>query len=211
LSPRNPCKHRPLPAAGAAGRKRALFAHRPHGAGKAIRLSVKPDLTGIGSEGYLFTAGPAGVEIAATTEAGVFYGVQTLRQLLPLAEESRSGQAPTIPCLEIRDAPRFAWRGMMLDVARHFFDVDTVKQLLDALALLKMNVLHLHLCDDQGWRLEIERYPRLIEIGSTRPETQVGGFLSRKTDGLPTEATSPRRICAKSSPTRPQRLCFFAC
>jgi len=157
----------------------------PHGAGKAIRLSVKPDLTGIGSEGYLFTAGPAGVEIAATTEAGVFYGVQTLRQLLPLAEESRSGQAPTIPCLEIRDVPRFAWRGMMLDVARHFFDVDTVKQLLDALALLKMNTLHLHLCDDQGWRLEIERYPRLIEIGSTRPETQIGGFLSRKTDGLP--------------------------
>jgi len=77
----------------------------PHGAGKAIRLSVKPDLTGIGSEGYLFTAGPAGVEIAATTEAGVFYGVQTLRQLLPWRRNPGAARPPTIPCLEIRDVP----------------------------------------------------------------------------------------------------------
>ena len=108
------------------------------------------------------------------TPSGVFRGVQTLRQLLPPAIEShmRLSGTWTIPAVTITDRPRFAWRGSMLDVSRHFFTVDEVKQFIDLLALYKMNVLHLHLADDQGWRIEIKSRPKLAEMGSV---TQVGG------------------------------------
>lgn len=153
--------------------------------GNAIRIQPDPAPGETGAEGYRLSVDRSGVLISAETGAGAFYGVQTLRQLIPASERGSKNGAVTIPFLEIEDSPRFPWRGFMLDTARHFFGVDTIMQLIDAQALLKMNRLHLHLCDDQGWRLEIEKYPRLREIGSHRPDTQAGGLLSRKRTGLP--------------------------
>lgn len=150
----------------------------------AIELRIDAGNKIAGDEGYLLEVEPAGIKIVAPAPAGAFHGVQTLRQLLPLAGDDPV-PAIDVPAVRIRDAPRFSWRGFMLDVARHFFDAGEVMRLIDALALLKLDVLHLHLCDDQGWRLEIEQYPRLIEVGATRPESHVGGFLSKKTDGIP--------------------------
>lgn len=124
-------------------------------------------------EEYQLTVTRDSVRIAGTA-AGIFRGIQTLRQMLPPAIESdmkRNG-AWTIPAVTIADRPRFAWRGSMLDVARHFFTVDEVKQYIDLLALYKLNVLHLHLSDDQGWRIEIKSRPRLATMGGV---TQVGG------------------------------------
>lgn len=119
-------------------------------------------------EGYRLSVSPQGIHITAGTARGLFFGVQSLRQLLP----TEPGADCTIAATVIVDHPRFAYRGAMLDVARHFFSVDDVKRYLDAIALLKLNVLHLHLTDDQGWRLHIDGWPRLTEHGG---RTQVGG------------------------------------
>ena len=121
-------------------------------------------------EGYALTITTDGIRIAADDAAGLFRGVQTLRQLLPLSGAGTDGWR--VPATTIEDHPRFAYRGAMLDVARHFFGVDDVKRYIDELALLKLNVLHLHLSDDQGWRLQIDEWPRLTEHGGS---TQVGG------------------------------------
>ncbi|MGQ0713759.1 MAG: beta-N-acetylhexosaminidase [Gemmatimonadaceae bacterium] len=139
-------------------------------AARAIALRMNPSVSG---EEYQLTVTRDSVRIAGTP-AGIFRGVQTLRQLLPAAIEShmRRDTTWTIPAVTITDRPRFAWRGSMLDVARHFFTVDEVTQYIDLLALYKMNVLHLHLADDQGWRIEIKSRPKLAEMGSV---TQVGG------------------------------------
>lgn len=146
------------------------------GAAGGIRLLLAGsggDMAGDG-EGYQIEVDPAGVTIRAGTPAGLFYGVQTLRQLLPPAVESRTPQPGPwpVPAVLVRDAPRFRYRGAMLDVARHFFTVDTVKGYLDRLALYKLNHLHLHLTDDQGWRLAIDSWPELARHGGA---TQVGG------------------------------------
>ena len=135
-----------------------------------IALRVSPSATG---EEYLLSVMRDSIRLAGTP-AGIFRGMQTLRQLLPPAIESDMKVAGTwtIPALTIVDRPRFSWRGSMLDVARHFFTVDEVKQFIDILALYKMNVLHLHLSDDQGWRIEITSRPKLAAMGSV---TQVGG------------------------------------
>ena len=136
----------------------------------AIVLRSSPAAAG---EEYQLSVTRDSVRITGTA-TGIFRGVQTLRQLLPPAIESdmkRDG-VWTIPAVTIVDRPRFAWRGSMLDVARHFFTVDEVKQFIDLLALYKMNVLHLHLADDQGWRIEIKSRPRLAAMGGA---TQVGG------------------------------------
>jgi hexosaminidase len=129
----------------------------------------------LGAEGYRLDAdGRAGVRLGAHTAEGLFRGVQTLRQLLPARVESavpRPGPWPA-PAVRITDRPRFAWRGAMLDVARHFFGVEDVKRYVDLAALYKVNVLHLHLTDDQGWRLEIKKWPRLTTVGG---RTEVGG------------------------------------
>ncbi len=130
-----------------------------------------------GAEGYRLSVTPQQVTISAPQPAGLFYGVQSLRQLLPPAifrEAAVHGVDWVIPCVEIEDAPRFAWRGMMLDVVRHFMPKEFVKKFIDLLALHKYNTLHWHLTDDQGWRVEIKRYPRLTEIGAWRQETLVG-------------------------------------
>jgi hexosaminidase len=142
----------------------------------------------IGEEGYYIEITSQKTMVSANTALGVFYGIQTLRQLLPPSIESNTRFIDgtwELPCLEIVDFPRFSWRGYMLDEARHFHGKSVVKKLLDICALLKINVFHWHLSDDQGFRIEVKKYPRLTEIGSKRNETQVGGFLSRKRDGIP--------------------------
>ncbi|CAF4909975.1 unnamed protein product, partial [Rotaria sp. Silwood1] len=108
--------------------------------------------------------------------AGIFYGLQTLRQLINNKEKLTS------PCVHIEDRPRFQWRSFMLDVARHFKNTSTIKQLLKEMSQLKMNRFHWHLTDDQGWRIEIKKYPKLTEIGSIRSCTQSGGWKSMKYD-----------------------------
>ncbi|MEU6376740.1 beta-N-acetylhexosaminidase [Streptomyces sp. NPDC046909] len=127
-----------------------------------------------GAEGYRLDSGAKGVTITAAKPAGLFHGVQTLRQLLPAAVEKDSVQPG--PWLvaggTITDSPRYGWRGAMLDVSRHFFTVDQVKRYVDQLALYKVNKLHLHLSDDQGWRIAVDSWPRLATYGGS---TQVGG------------------------------------
>jgi len=125
------------------------------------------------SEGYWLTSSAGRVVITGADPAGVFYGLQTLRELLPdvlLRQAGRSGPVD-LPAVEILDAPRFAWRGVHLDVSRHFMPKSFVLKLIDLIALHKCNVLHLHLTDDQGWRLPVERYPRLTEVGAWRRES----------------------------------------
>jgi hexosaminidase len=140
----------------------------------AIVLRLSAD-DALGAEGYRLDVSRDSVRITANAPAGLFHGVQTLRQLLPPQIESHMALSPmawTIPAVRIADWPRYSWRGAMLDVARHFFSVREVKQYIDLLALYKMNVLHLHLADDQGWRIEIKSRPKLAAMGSV---TQVGG------------------------------------
>ncbi|MGW8380037.1 beta-N-acetylhexosaminidase [Streptomyces sp. ODS28] len=143
----------------------------------------------LGPEAYRLTVGPGGVEIAGGDAAGVFWGRQTLKQLLGPGEFRRApiapGAARTLPYGVVEDAPRFRWRGMMLDVARHFMPKEGVLRYLDLLAAHKLNVLHFHLTDDQGWRPEIRRYPRLVEAGAWRHRTRVGHRASEVWDERP--------------------------
>ncbi|MET9235918.1 beta-N-acetylhexosaminidase [Streptomyces cellulosae] len=127
-----------------------------------------------GSEGYRLRSGPSGITLTAAKPAGLFHGVQTLRQLLPADVEQRTRRPG--PWLvaggTVTDSPRFGWRGAMLDVSRHFFSVDEVKRYIDRISLYKINKLHLHLSDDQGWRIAIDSWPRLATYGGS---TEVGG------------------------------------
>ncbi|MFF2365760.1 beta-N-acetylhexosaminidase [Streptomyces sp. NPDC058122] len=142
-----------------------------HGSG-AIRLRLGGK--GLGDEGYRLDSGASGVTITAGEPAGLFHGVQTLRQLLPAAVEKDSVQRGPwlIAGGTIKDTPRYAYRGAMLDVSRHFFTVAQVERYIDELALYKVNKLHLHLSDDQGWRIAVDSWPRLAAHGGS---TQVGG------------------------------------
>jgi hexosaminidase len=138
-----------------------------------IQLLITPDAS-LGDEGYRLTVNATSVVLTANKPAGLFEGVQTLRQLLPASIDASTKQAGpwTIQGGRITDHPRFAYRGAMLDVARHFFGVDTVKAYIDEIARYKVNTLHLHLTDDQGWRLQINSWPRLATYGGS---TEVGG------------------------------------
>lgn len=133
--------------------------------------------TSIANEGYSLDIDPSKIIIKASSAAGFYYAVQSLKQLLPIAvygdKESDSVEKWEVPCVHIDDTPRFSYRGMHLDVARHFFSVDEVKRYIDLLAMHKLNVFHWHLTDDQGWRIEIKKYPKLTEIGSIRKHTMV--------------------------------------
>ncbi|MGW8121725.1 beta-N-acetylhexosaminidase [Roseivirga echinicomitans] len=120
-------------------------------------------------EAYVLNTSKKGVQIEAANGMGLFYAVQTLIQMLPLKAE-----AVKLPVMKIKDEPRFGYRGMLLDVGRHFFPVEFVKKYLDLMALYKMNNFHWHLTEDQGWRIEIKQYPKLTEIGSKRKETMLG-------------------------------------
>ncbi|AQG78648.1 beta-N-acetylhexosaminidase [Spirosoma montaniterrae] len=133
---------------------------------KAITVRLAP-VPGVGAEGYDLTVGADGILLTAPQEAGLFYGLQTLRQLLPVTTRSGS-RLDRIPALHIRDQPRFGWRGLMLDVSRHFFDKAFVKRFIDQMAQYKYNVFHWHLTDDQGWRIEIKSLPRLTQVGAFR-------------------------------------------
>ncbi|MEU5308164.1 beta-N-acetylhexosaminidase [Streptomyces sp. NPDC021562] len=153
----------------------------PPGAGaddNVVRLSVDPAVTAdLGVEGYRLTVTPTGVDLAGGGPAGLFWGAQTLRQLLGPDAFRRAplpGGSRRLPLCRIEDAPRFRWRGLLLDVARHFMPKEGVLRYLDLMAAHKLNVFHFHLTDDQGWRLPIERYPRLTEVGSWRSRTKFG-------------------------------------
>ncbi|GAA4918770.1 beta-N-acetylhexosaminidase [Streptomyces coeruleoprunus] len=139
-----------------------------------IRLRLRPREAALGDEGYRLESGRRGVTLTARTAAGLFHAVQTLRQQLPASVEARTRQTGpwTVAGGTITDVPRYAYRGAMLDVSRHFFTVDQVKRYVDQLALYKVNTLHLHLSDDQGWRIAVDSWPRLATYGGS---TQVGG------------------------------------
>jgi hexosaminidase len=125
----------------------------------------------LGNEGYRLFVMKGNVSIVAATPAGLFYGSQTFLQLLPpeiFSAKKQKGISWKAPAVEISDSPRFQWRGFMLDVSRHFFTVDEVKRVLDLMALHKLNTFHWHLVDDQGWRIEIKKYPKLTEVGAWR-------------------------------------------
>jgi hexosaminidase len=139
--------------------------------GKYIRLSLDATSKDLKTgEGYKLSVTEYGIHLSAQKAAGIFYGLQTLRQLFPVSIESKTLQKSTwlVPCVEIVDYPRFAWRGLLLDVSRHFFSKEFVLKYIDEMARYKFNVLHLHLSDDQGWRVEIKSFPKLTETGAWR-------------------------------------------
>lgn len=139
-------------------------------------------------EGYVLNVSANEIRIEATSAAGALYGLQTLRQLLPSDIYRRSplpGRAWIVPGVQIEDQPAFGWRGAMLDVARHFMPKASILKFIDAMAVHKLNSLHLHLTDDQGWRIEIKRYPKLTSVGSVRAQTMAGHYRDQKFDGKP--------------------------
>ncbi|MDE7452134.1 MAG: beta-N-acetylhexosaminidase, partial [Paramuribaculum sp.] len=142
-------------------------------------ISLATDMS-IAPEGYIMNVTPAGIVITASRPAGFFYGLQTLRQLLPAS----STTAATIEEVTIEDSPRFGWRGFMLDEGRHIFGKDEVKRVLDMMALYKMNRLHWHLTEDQGWRIEIKKYPKLTDVGAKRGSTSLG-WIAFAPDTIP--------------------------
>ena len=148
--------------------------------GAAIVLTIDKNIAN--AEGYKLDADAKQIRIAGASAAGVFYGIQTLRKSLPLVNGKAS--KVSVPAVHIADAPRFAYRGTHLDVSRHFVTVDSVRQFIDMLALHNINRFHWHLTDDQGWRIEIKKYPLLTQIGSKRAQTVIG-HNSGKYDGKP--------------------------
>ena len=142
----------------------------------SIRLQLDPQSPVAQAEGYALEVDAQGLRIRARDDAGLFYGAISAWQLASANTGNGAAEGGTIeiPAVTIRDWPRFGWRGQLLDVARHFHDVDTVKHVIDAMAQHKLNVLHLHLTDDQGWRIEIKRYPKLTEIGAWRTPPGAG-------------------------------------
>jgi hexosaminidase len=137
---------------------------------KALRL---------GAEGYKLSVNPDRVILEAETPQGAFYGLQTILQLLPVEVFSPTAVEKitwAMPACEIQDKPRYGYRGLMLDVGRYFMPVSFIKKYIDMLALHKMNTFHWHLTEDQGWRIEIKKYPKLTQIGSKRKETIVGHY-----------------------------------
>ena len=152
----------------ASGIKTAVLDKRDKKAA-AIVLTIDPKVAG--AEAYRLSVNNKQVTIAASTPAGVFYGIQTLRKSLPV---QTTGEAITLPAVTVADAPRFGYRGMMLDCARHFFPLNFVKKFIDILAMHNMNVFHWHLTEDQGWRLEIKSHPELTAKSSMRSGTVIG-------------------------------------
>jgi len=144
----------------------------------------------LGKEGYTFESTPKGVVISANQTAGLFYGMQTLLQLLPKEVESKSVTKATwaIPAVKITDYPRFSWRGIMLDVSRNFFTKAEVKKYIDDIARLKYNTFHWHLTDDEGWRIEIKSLPKLTEVGAWRVP-RAGHFGDREPAKVGEKAT----------------------
>ncbi|MFC9328189.1 beta-N-acetylhexosaminidase [Kitasatospora sp. NPDC057015] len=153
-----------------------------------VHLTLDAPEHDLGAEGYRLTVTPDAVRLDAARPAGLLHGVQTLRQLLPpqaLSDRPVPGVPWQLPGVEITDRPRYAWRGMMVDVARHFQPLSFLLRTVDLLAFHKLNVLHLHLTDDQGWRMPIEAYPLLTEVGGTRARSMLGRAGSTDYDDRP--------------------------
>ncbi len=156
----------------------------------AIQLSLyKQDEKSLGPEGYHLTVQKKGIFISANRPAGLFYGIQTLLQLLPPAIESKTKTPQrlwAVPAVQISDHPRFSWRGLMLDVSRHFFNKEQVKQFIDEMVRYKYNLLHMHLTDDEGWRVEIKSLPKLTQVGAwSVPKVGTFGYFSVPTADEP--------------------------
>ncbi|HVZ25293.1 MAG TPA: family 20 glycosylhydrolase [Sediminibacterium sp.] len=156
---------------------------QPHTSAKHIQLMIKK-IADIGEEGYQMRVTEKSITISAATKAGMIYGIQTLLQTLPAV---RTNAALLVPCMEITDYPRFRWRGMHLDVSRHFFSPDIIREYIDLMARYKMNVFHWHLTDDQGWRIEIKKYPELTKTGAWRVDQtdKVWGERPQAKEGEP--------------------------
>ena len=155
------------------------LAVKDQGNENAILLQTGSDTTN--TEGYTLSVNHNNITINGNSGSGTFYGIQTLIQLLPV----QKAHAMYVPGVEIKDSPRFAYRGLHLDVGRHFFPVEFIKKYIDLMAMHKFNTFHWHLTEDQGWRIEIKKYPRLQEISSKRKETMAGRYADNKYDGKP--------------------------
>lgn len=167
---------------------------------KAIIFKYDPKITA--SEGYKLNITTDNIVLSASQSAGIFRGVETIRQLLPFAENSNKVVSTlTIPALSISDHPTFAWRGMHLDVSRHFFSTDYLKKFIDLLALYKFNKLHLHLTDDQGWRIEIKKYPKLTEEGAWRTFNNQDSVCMVRAKTNPDFIIDPKHIIEKDGKT----------
>ena len=140
---------------------------------KGIALKVDPSIANQHHEAYQIIINDKNIEITGASEKGTYYGVQTMIQLINISE--KNGNSIIVPGIKIIDSPRFEYRAMMLDPARHFIPAGDIKKYIDAIAHFKFNTLHLHLADDQGWRVEIKKYPKLMEISSKRKETEGDG------------------------------------
>lgn len=169
---------------------------RQHGTGAVLTLSSSAHDPSLGAEGYRLRVDGEGIAIAANRDAGVFYGLQTLDQILPAA-----GTAAVVQGVEIEDWPAHAWRGIHLDSSRHFFPVATVEKYIDVAARYKLNVFHWHLTDDQGWRIAIVRYPRLTAIGGCRAGTELEGDAT-EIDG--------KRYCGSYSQAQIRQVVAYA-
>lgn len=162
---------------------------------KAACIVIKKDpaLAARGEEAYSIQSSPSGIILSAADARGIFYAGQSLVQMMPSVFHDRTANKSAVRWnisetpFRITDYPRFSWRALMIDEARHFFGEKTIKQIIDQMALLKMNILHWHLTDDTGWRIEIKKYPRLTSIGSKRRESEIGTWNSGKSDGTPHE------------------------
>lgn len=162
---------------------RSYLSALPDAGAKGV-IELKTGLKSDNPEAYRISVQPKKIVVEGASAAGVFYAIQTLRKALPVD----ISKPVEMPVAEIYDAPRFGYRGAHLDVARHFFDVDQVKTFIDMLALHNMNKFHWHLTDDQGWRVEIKKYPRLTEVGSKRPGTLIGRYgAGTEIDSIPVE------------------------
>lgn len=152
--------------------------------GSGIVFTENPKLK---PEGYRLNVTAKKVEIQASTGQGAFYGLQTLLQLMPpqISGADVVATAISIPNCVVDDEPRFGYRGMMLDAGRYFFPVEDVKRFIDLMAVYKLNTFHWHLTEDQGWRIEIKKYPLLTQISSVRKETMLGHYRDKKFDGKP--------------------------
>ncbi|MDF3077704.1 MAG: Beta-N-acetylhexosaminidase [Sphingobacteriaceae bacterium] len=151
-------------------------------AGKGLTFELSPSLP-IPDEGYRLNINASGVKISSKTEKGIFYGLQSVGQLF----EKGAGSQASLPYVSIEDYPRYAYRGVMLDVGRHFFPVSFIKQYIDLMSTYKFNNFHWHLTDDQGWRIEIKKYPKLTSVGAYRDQTVIGSNKEKVTiyDSIP--------------------------
>ena len=157
------------------------FAKNDDDTQKSISLKIDKNVMTSLPEGYALKINPENITIVASDETGLFYGIQTIFQLLP--KKILNDEETKIPCCEITDYPQFSWRGLNLDCARHFMTKDFVKKYIDILAYYKFNTLHWHLVDDQGWRIEIKKYPKLTQIGAWRKEADgsiYGGYYTQE-------------------------------